>query len=397
MYRELAFRAVGLPSDQNVFAAERRKLYVGNGNVSAAFSVCSADACAVNARNGLEHITLNVDAFAVLTRCAADRRAGARCGNRDLAASDADRGVAADACRAAVSCGGDASVGDADAADSADPCRRNGFSSVLTCSVLIGSRFYLAPVDDDLCFGSGAADARALSGGGRLYLAAVDGDRPVPIRPDPVSKYEGILSIRKVVDAACRRYRTAVDGDAAVPPCGDRAVGGFGNDRAAVDGNAAAISGTAAANSHAESIYSVSSRDRFGTDDAAVDGNAAAQSLFGGVSAGVYACVILERSADRRCAILSSGADIAAVDDDRTLAFVDSVVGLLPAHASANTGQPIIGPYNIINAPVAVEILRKARRQLAHGVLAGALGIDGEGIALLHIDAPLRCEVAAVL
>ena len=236
-----------------------------------------------------------------------------------------------------------------------------------------------------------------MSGGGCLYLAAVNGDRPGPIRPDPVSEYEGILFNRKVVNAASRRYRTAVDGNAAIPPCGDRAVGGVGNDRAAVDGNAAAISGTAAANSHAESSYSGPFCDRFGTDDAAVDGNAAAQSLFGGESAGVYARVILGRSADRRCAILSSGADIAAVDDDRTLAFVDSVVGLHPAHAPANTGQPFIGPYNIINAPVAVEILRKARRQLAHGVLAGALGIDGEGIALLHIDAPLRLEVTAVL
>ena len=84
-----------------------------------------------------------------------------------------------------------------------------------------------------------------MSGGGRLYLAAVDGDRPGPIRPDPVSKYEGILSDRKVVDAACRRYRTAVDGNAAVPPCGDRAAGGIGNDRAAVDGNTAAIPGKA--------------------------------------------------------------------------------------------------------------------------------------------------------
>ena len=236
-----------------------------------------------------------------------------------------------------------------------------------------------------------------MSGGGRLYLAAVDGDRPGPIRPNPVSKYEGILSDRKVVDAACRRYRTAVDGNAAVPPCGDRAAGGIGNDRAAVDGNTAAIPGTAAANSHVESSYSGPACDRFGSDDAAVDGNAAAQSLFGGVSAGGYVRVILERSADRRCSVLPSGADITAVDNDRTLAFVDTVVGLLPAHASANTGQPFIGPYNIINAPVAVEIFRKARRQLAHGVLAGALGIDGEGIALLHIDAPLRCEVAAVL
>ena len=46
--------------------------------------------------------------------------------------------------------------------------------------------------------------------------------------------------------------------------------------------------------------------------------------------------------------------------------------------------------------PVEVEIRREARRQPAHGVLAGALGVDGEGIALLHIDAPLRREVAAV-
>ena len=54
-------------------------------------------------------------------------------------------------------------------------------------------------------------------------------------------------------------------------------------------------------------------------------------------------------------------------------------------------------PYIVFDAPVAVKILRKARCQLAHGVLPGALGIDGEGIAFLHIDAPLRCEVAAVL
>ena len=68
-------------------------------------------------------------------------------------------GKIADACRAAVSRGGDAPAGDADAADSTDSCRRNGFCSVLTCSVLIGNRFYIAPVDDDLCWGSGAADA----------------------------------------------------------------------------------------------------------------------------------------------------------------------------------------------------------------------------------------------
>ena len=66
-----------------------------------------------------------------------------------------------------------------------------------------------------------------MSGGGRLYLAAVDGDRPGPIRPNPVSKYEGILSDRKVVDAACRRYRTAVDGNAADQTILERESGGI--------------------------------------------------------------------------------------------------------------------------------------------------------------------------
>ena len=44
-----------------------------------------------------------------------------------------------------------------------------------------------------------------------------------------------------------------------------------------------------------------------------------------------------------------------------------------------------------------IRQLREARRQLAHGCLSGALGVYGEGVALLHVDAPRYREVAVVL
>ena len=69
---------------------------------------------------------------------------------------------------------------------------------------------------------------------------------------------------------------------------------------------------------------------------------------------------------------------------------------LSPALTAADAGQPTIRPYIVVDTSVAVKILRETRRQPAHGVLAGVLGVDGEGITLLHIDAPLRREVAAV-
>ena len=90
------------------------------------------------------------------------------------------------------------------------------------------------------------------------------------------------------------------------------------------------------------------------------------------------------------------GENITAVDDDRALIFIDTTFVLSPALTAADAGQPTIRPYIVVDTSVAVKILRETRRQPAHGVLAGALGVDGEGIALLHIDAPLRLEVAAV-
>jgi len=104
----------------------------------------------------------------------------------------------------------------------------------------------------------------------------------------------------------------AVDGDAAAPAATDRAAGCLGDDRAAVDGDAAAIT-VACADSKAVCSVSAAARPKLGTDDAAVDGDAAAlPEIAGRISVGGNVAILM-RSADGGGAVLSSGADIAAV------------------------------------------------------------------------------------
>ena len=183
----------------------------------------------------------------------------------------------------------------------------------------------------------------------------------------------------------------AVDGDAAAPAATDRAAGGLGDDRAAVDGDAAAIT-VACADSKAVCSVSAAARPKLGTDDAAVDGDAAAlPEIAGRISVGGNVAILM-RSADGGGAVLSSGADIAAVDDDRTLVFIEVVVGSPHAHTGADAGQSSHRPHTLIM----IRPFREARRQLAHGCLSGALGAYGEGVALLHVDAPRYREVAVV-
>ena len=102
---------------------------------------------------------------------------------------------------------------------------------------------------------------------------------------------------------------------------------------------------------------------------------------------------IITRPADGGGALLSFGVDIAAVDDDRTLVFIVVVVGSPHAHTGADAGQSSHRPHTLFM----IRQLREARRQLAHGCLSGALGVYGEGVALLHVDAPRYREVAVVL
>ena len=98
------------------------------------------------------------------------------------------------------------------------------------------------------------------------------------------------------------------------------------------------------------------------------------------------------RSADGGGGLLSFGVDIAAVDDDRTLVFIEVVVGSPHAHTGADAGQSSHRPHTLFM----IRQFREARRQLAHGCLSGALGVYGEGVALLHVDAPRYREVAVV-
>ena len=136
----------------------------------------------------------------------------------------------------------------------------------------------------------------------------------------------------------------------------------------------------------------------FGTDNAAIDGDAAALPAVVDLTAvgGAKLNVVMKRPTDGGGTILPLGADITTVDDDRALAFVDTIVAFSPARTTTDAGHPKIRPYRVIDHPVEVEIRREARRQPAHGALIGALGVDGKGIAHLYIDAPLRREVAAV-
>ena len=136
----------------------------------------------------------------------------------------------------------------------------------------------------------------------------------------------------------------------------------------------------------------------FGTDNAAIDGDAAALPAVVDLTAvgGAKLNVACTCPTDGGGIILPLGADIAAVDDDRTLAFADTIVAFSPACTAADAGHPGIRPYRVMDYPVEVEIRREARRQPAHGALIGALSVDGEGVAHLYIDAPLRREVAAV-
>ena len=137
---------------------------------------------------------------------------------------------------------------------------------------------------------------------------------------------------------------------------------------------------------------STAARPELGTDDAAVDGDAAAlPEIAGRISVGGNVAILI-RSADGGGALLSSGVDIAAVDDDRTLVFIVVVVGSPHAHTGADAGQSSHRPHTLFM----IRQLREARRQLAHGCLSGALGVYGEGVALLHVDAPRYREVAVV-
>ena len=166
-----------------------------------------------------------------------------------------------------------------------------------------------------------------------------------------------------------------------VPPSpgGDRIAGSLGDDRAAVDGDAATIShigikpiptlstGSTIAFRHGKG---------FGTDNAAIDGDAAALpavvdlTAVGGAKLNFFCTSHRWRSA----LSLPLGAEIAAVDDDRALAFagyhrcLPLQRALLPMPAI-----PLSGHTGVMDHPVEVEIRREARRQPAHGALIGAL------------------------
>ena len=82
-------------------------------------------------------------------------------------------------------------------------------------------------------------------------MTSVDGDGSIKIWADPVSGKHIQRLVFKVVDPAMSSYIAAVDGDAAALSCGDRIVGSLCDDRAAVDGNAAAITELACTDSDA--------------------------------------------------------------------------------------------------------------------------------------------------
>ena len=399
---ELPARRVCVPADQNLFGAEKRKRCVRNGDASDASAGSSADAGAVGAGNGLDRIAVDGDAFAIHTlgiavRKAADGCAAALSGNGELTADDANVALTADACRTAFSDRMDDTAVDGDAA--------LAFAFIANGGVIaIGRGFYRSFVDGNgHCPGvinSGSADAEAISLGSCLDRAAVDDDAAALIRPDPVSGEHPVRIFSKVVDASTGGYIAAVDGDRAAISCGDRIVGSLGDDRSAVDGDAAAISHLACADPYAVHSKRIAFRQGkgFGTDNAAIDGDAAALPAVVDLTAvgGAKLNFFCTCPTDGGGIILPLGADIAAVDDDRALAFADTIVACSPARTAADAGHPGIRPYRVIDHPVEVEIRREARRQPAHGALIGALSVDGEGVAHLYIDAPLRREVAAV-
>ena len=399
---ELPARRVCVPADQNFIAAEKRKLCVRNGDASDASAGGSADAGAVFTGKGFDRIAVDGDAFAIHTlgiavRKAADGCAAALGGNGELTAGDANVALTADACRTAFSDRMDDAAVDGDAA--------LAFAFIANGGVIaIGRGFYRSFVDGNgHCPGvinSGSADAEAISLGSCLDRAAVDDDAAALIRPDPVSGEHPVRIFSKVVDASTGGYIAAVDGDRAAISCGDRIVGSLGDDRAAVDGDAAAISHLACADPYAVHSKRIAFRQGkgFGTDNAAIDGDAAALPAVVDLTAvgGAKLNVACTCPTDGGGIILPLGADIAAVDDDRALAFADTIVACSPARTAADAGHSAIRPYRVMDYPVEVEIRREARRQPAHGALIGALSVDGEGVAHLYIDAPLRREVAAV-
>ena len=399
---ELPTRRVCVPADQNLFGAERRKLCVRNGDASNASAGGSADAGAVLTGNGFNHIAVDGDAFAIhslgiAVRKATDGCAAALGGNGDLTAGDANVALTADACRTAFSDRMDDAAGDGDTALACASIANGGV-------IAIGCGFYRSSIDGNGCcpddFKSASADAEAISLGSCLDSTAVDGDTAVFKRPDPVSGEHPVRIFSKVVDAPTGGYIAVVDGDRAAISCGDRIVGSLGDDRASVDGNAATITVVARADAYACHSKRIAFRQGkgFGTDDAAVDGDAAALPAVVDLTAvgGAKLNFFCTCPTDGGGIILPLGADIAAVDDDRALAFADTIVACSPARTAADAGHSAIRPYRVMDHPVEVEIRREARRQPAHGALIGALSVDGEGVAHLYIDAPLRREVAAV-
>ena len=393
---ELPARRVCVPADQNLFGAEKRKRCVRNGDASDASAGSSADAGAVLTGNGFDHIAVDGDAFAIhspgiAVRKAADGCAAALGESGDLTASDANVALTADACRTAFSDRMDDAAVDGNAALAVAFIANGGV-------IVIGRGFYLSAIDGNgHCPGvinSGSADAEALSLGSCLDRAAVDDDAAALIRPDSVSGEHPVRIFSKVVDAPNGGYIAAVDGDRAAISCGDRIAGSLGDDRSAVDGDAAAISHLACADPYAVHSKRIAFRQGkgFGTDNAAIDGDAAAlPEIARRISVGGNVVFII-RSADGGGALLSFGVDIAAVDDDRTLVFIEVVVGSPHAHTGADAGQSSHRPHTLFM----IRQFREARRQLAHGCLSGALGVYGEGVALLHVDAPRYREVAVV-
>ena len=369
---ELPARRVCVPADQNFIAAEKRKLCVRNGDASDASAGGSADAGAVLTGNGFDRIAVDGDAFAIHTLGIAVRKAADGCtaalgGNGELTASDANVALTADACRTAFSDRMDDAAVDGNAALAVAFIANGGV-------IVIGRGFYLSAIDGNgHCPGvinSGSADAEALSLGSCLDRAAVDDDAAALIRPDSVSGEHPVRIFSKVVDAPNGGYIAAVDGDRA------------------------AISHLACADPYAVHSKRIAFRQGkgFGTDNAAIDGDAAAlPEIARRISVGGNVVFII-RSADGGGALLSFGVDIAAVDDDRTLVFIEVVVGSPHAHTGADAGQSSHRPHTLFM----IRQFREARRQLAHGCLSGALGVYGEGVALLHVDAPRYREVAVV-
>ncbi|UQT48449.1 hypothetical protein M5E87_28495 [Flavonifractor plautii] len=158
----------------------------------------------------------------------------------------------------------------------------------------------------------------------------------------------------KVVDAPTGGYIAAVDGDRAAISCGDRIVGSLCDDRAAVDGDAAAISHLARADAYAYHSKRIAFQQGkgFGTDNAAIDGDAAALPAVVDLTAvgGAKLNFFCTCPTDGGGIILPLGADIAAVDDDRTLAFADTIVAFSPACTAADL-KPFRYPAIQSNGP----------------------------------------------